>query len=362
MKALVGLLLSGALWLGVIQTSTLFGVPPQIVSLSRSGYIAIFSIYLMVELRGQTYSRNHRPKHLYLYLIPLLSLLILSLMSPDLQLTGRLLLLVGCFYLCAFALVNMRSEWGGIRTVWWDLIAAPLLLVLMLNRIALATGAILCVIYLIRLVQRPADDVDDNKKLDALIVQLPSICVAPVILIALRDVFSGGGVVGRAQVESFGLVVNGVGGALWTATVMRGTLPLNWAALWLWAASLVGAMVLAMFPINIITSATAIVLAEGLRGAMWLGTTVALAKLTRAKGLMFNIAATILPLGGLWASQFVFAPAATLLVYATIVAPIPLAAQAIIRRRSGGAASPVDQATDHFDSSHSPSRILEGKS
>jgi len=222
-KALLGLLVSGVLWLGLVQLAPNLGVPPQIVSLSRSGYIAIFSIYMMVELRGAQYSREHRPRHLYLYLLPLFSLFLLSLFSSDFKLTYSLLSLVGCFYLCAFSLINMRSEAGGIRSSYWDLFAPPILLVLMLNQYLLLAGWIFCLVYLVRLIRRPAAKVADDLHLDAIVVQLPSICIAPVVLIALRDVFSGGGMIDRAHVESFGLVVNGGGAAVWTAIVMRQT-------------------------------------------------------------------------------------------------------------------------------------------
>jgi len=101
----------------------------------------------------------------------------------------------------------------------------------------------------------------------------------------------------------------------------------------LWLGSFAGAVILATLPINIATSAAAILMAEGFRGAMWLGTTAALARLARGKGFTFNLVATILPLAGLWVSKEFIDSSATLLVYAAFIAPIPLAAHIVVRRR-----------------------------
>jgi hypothetical protein len=332
-RSLFWLLMSGVLWLGLVQLAPQLGMPSQIVSLARSGYIAIFSIYMMVELRGASYSSRYRPAHLYLYLLPLVSLVLLSLFSSDFVLTGSLLTVVGCFYLGAFALINIRSESGHIRNAGWDLLAPPLLLLLMLHPALAAAGGLMSLIYLAALFRRPLEEGAGRAHLDSFVVQLPSICIAPVVLIALRDVFDGGGMIDRTHVESFGLVVNGVGAALWTATVMRGAFPLERISLWLWTIGLAGAALEAVLPTGIVTSASAILIAEVFRGSMWLGTTIALANLTRGKGLFANLIATVLPLVALWIGKDHLTPAATLLVYAAFVLPIPLAAWVIVRAR-----------------------------
>lgn len=339
MKALVWLLISGVLWLGLVQTAPIFDVPPQVISLARSGYIGVFSIYLMVELRGAKYSPGHRPSHVYIYASPLISLLVLAAFSSDFYLTGSLLAIIVCFYLCAFALVNRRSETGQIRQAGWDVLAPPTLLILLLHPAVVAAAGLLCLAYIVRLLRRPAaDKSQDGAHLDAFLVQLPSICIAPVVLIAFRDIFDGDGIIDRTHVESFGLVVNGVGAAIWTAIVLRNGVRLERLAFLLWMASFAGAAALAALaamaalPVAIITSGAAILIAEGFRGAIWLGTTALLARLSRAKGFTANLAATLLPLAALWIGKDHLAPSLILLVYAGFVLPIPVAASVIKNR------------------------------
>lgn len=363
MRSLLWLLVSGGLWLGLVQFAPHLHMPSQIISLARSGYIAIFSIYMMVELRGASYSSRYRPGHLYLYLLPLVSLVLLSLFSSDFVLTGSLLLVIASFYLSAFALVNVRSESGHIRNAGWDLLAPPILLLLMLHPLLTAAGGIAGLIYLVKLFHRPLEPESNHSHLDSFVVQLPSICIAPVVLIGLRDVFDGGGMIDRTHVESFGLIVNGVGAAVWTAIVMRGTFPLERMALGLWVLGFFGALIGAILPAGIVTSAGAILVAEGFRGAMWLATTVALANLTRGKGFAANLVATILPLIALWIGKGHLAPATTLLLYAGFVLPVPLAAWAIVRMRGSPdpQAPSIDDQPGDLDGPYTAVAILEKK-
>jgi hypothetical protein len=356
LRSLLWLLLSGALWLGLVQVAPHFGVPSQIISLARSGYIALFSIYLMVELRGAQFASGTRPAHLYLYLLPLVSLFLLSLFSSDFRLTPMLMGIVGCFYLCAFALINLRSEAGQIRQAGWDLLAPPLLLVVMAHPVLTLVGGVAALAYLARLLMRPVHGGSDEH-LDAFVVQLPSICIAPVVLIALRDVFDGGGLIDRTHVESFGLIVNGVGAAVWTAIVLREGLPLERAAIGLWIASFAGAVIAVFLPDGVWTSAGAILIAEGFRGAMWLGTTVALAHLSRGRGFAANLAATILPLAALWLGRDHVPHAAILLVYAGFILPVPVAAWFIVRN----ARTSAEQAPGEVDDADLTRGVLEGK-
>lgn len=356
MRALFWLLISGLLWLGLVQLAPQFGVPSQIVSLARSGYIGIFSIYLMVALRGSDRSASSRPAHIYLYLLPLVSLLLLAAFSSDFVLTPALLAIIGSFYLCAFAVINVRSEAGKIRQAGWDLLAPGMLLLLMLNPVILAIGGLVAALYLVFLLRRPVDRQDDTH-LDAIVVQLPSICIAPVVMIALRDVFDGGGLIDRTHVESFGLVVNGVGAAVWTAMVMRPGMPMDRAAILLWLTSFAGAVLGVFLPQGIIISIGAILVAEGFRGAVWLGATAAMTNLPRGKGLAANLVATVLPLAALWIGKNYLPPAATLLVYAGFVLPIPLAAWFIVRSKNKSS----EGSTGQFDDASLASAILERK-
>lgn len=360
MKSLFFLLVSGVLWLILVQLAPRFGIPSQLISLARSGYIAIFSIYMMVELRGAKYSRRHRPSHIYLYLLPLLSLVLLSLYSSDFSLNSSLLLIIGCFYTSAFAVINFRSERGYIRNAGWDLLAPPLLFFLIINPLLAIIGGLISVVYLVRLLSRPLNPDAGQSHLDSFIVQLPSICIAPVVLIALRDVFDGGGLIDRSHIESFGLVVNGIGAAVWTAMVMRNTFPLDRAALALWILGFLGAIINFVLPVSILSSAGAILIAEAFRGAVWLGTTIALANLTRGKGFGANLIATVLPLAALWLSKGHFSASMTLFIYAAFVFPIPFAAWTLMRIHRRPSAL-LDDPTCKFDDAGTPISILKQK-
>ena len=363
MRSLFWLLVSGVLWLGLVQLAPHLYIPSQIISLARSGYIAIFSIYMMVELRGASYSSKYRPRHLSLYLLPLFSLILLSMFSSEFVLTRSLLSIIASFYLMAFAIINIRSELGQIRNSAWDLLAPPVLLILMAHPFLTVTGSVLSCAYIARLFRRPLNRDEGHAHFDSFIVQLPSICIAPVVLIALRDVFDGGGVIDRTHIESFGLIVNGVGAAVWTAAVMRATFSLERAALLLWVVSFTGAVIGAALPQGTITSAAAILVAEGFRGSMWLGTTVALANLNRGRGFTLNLIATILPLAALWIGKDHFMPAVTLLMYAGFVLPVPLAAWAILRARGVAACETglIDKLPDNLNCSGTTVTVLEKK-
>ncbi len=361
MKSLFFLLVSGVFWLILVQLAPHFGVPSQIISLARSGYIAIFSIYMMVELRGAKYSSQHRPSHIYLYLLPLLSLALLSLYSSDLSLNASLLSMLGCFYISAFAIINFRSERGYIRNAGWDLLAPPILFFLIVNPLLTIIGGLISIIYLARLLSRPLNPDAGQSHLDSFVVQLPSICIAPVVLIALRDVFDGGGLIDRSHIESFGLVVNGVGAAIWTAMVMRNTFPLDRAALALWILGFLGTMINFVLPVGILSSAGAILIAESFRGAVWLGTTIGLANLTRGKGFSANLIATVLPLSALWLSKGHFSASMTLFIYAAFVFPIPFAAWTLMRVRRKSTAL-LDNSACQFDDASTSISVFEQKS
>ncbi|MBA4040204.1 MAG: hypothetical protein C0474_00065 [Sphingobium sp.] len=328
MKALFWLVLSGGLWLALVQIAGRLDVPPQIISLARSGYIGTFSIFMLLELRrGATATGGQfRPKALYLYLTPLLSLVILAVYSPDLKLTPYLISLMVVFYACQLMLLVVRSERGQIRSAIWDLLGPILLLLLALNLFGLIAAAIAAMGFAVIVLRRPAEPGDSRVEVDTVILQLPSICIAPVVLIALRDVFDARALIDRAQVETFGLIVNGVGGALWTATVMRQSDRLRLWSLVLWGASTLTALGVAALGVGLIGSALAIVVAEGFRGALWLGATHLLSRMMRWRGFTFNLIATALPLGALWVGTEFLPQRFLLLLYALFLLPVPLLA------------------------------------
>ncbi|MDH4742994.1 hypothetical protein OMP43_03065 [Sphingomonas sp. CBMAI 2297] len=324
MRSVTLLIASGVLWLGLVQLSGRLGIPPQIISLLRSGYIGTFSIFLLLELRRGDGLSALRPRGLYLYLAPLLSLFILAFYSADLVLTPRLLALVAVFYACQFMLLYLRSAMGQIRSAVWDLVPPFILLVLCAGTFTLAVGAVATAGFLYWLLSRPIDGGDRSDAVDSVIMQLPSICIAPVVLIALRDIFDAQHAIPREHVESFGLIVNGVGAAVWTAIVMRASNILRPSALGLWVASTAAAALLPFFPVGIVASALAICVAEGFRGANWLGLTYLLSHLGRWRGFGVNLFATMLPLCALWIGTHHLPVQYLMLVYAVFLAPVPL--------------------------------------
>ncbi|WP_066647134.1 MULTISPECIES: hypothetical protein [Sphingomonas] len=326
MKALFWLILSGGLWLVLVQLAGRLGLPPQFISLARSGYIGTFSIFMLLELRRGEISTGgqFRPKALYLYLTPLLSLVVLALYSPDLKLTPYLVALMIVFYACQLMMLVVRSERGQIRSAIWDLLGPVLLLLLALHPIGLVVAGIGVAGFTVLLLRRPAEPGDARVEIDTVVLQLPSICIAPVVLIALRDVFDARELVDRAHVETFGLIVNGVGAALWTATVMRQSKALRQWSLVLWGASAIGAVLVAILGVGLIGSALAIIVAEGFRGALWLGVTHLLSRMQRWQGFTFNLIATALPLVALWVGTEFMPQRLLLLLYAAFVLPVPL--------------------------------------
>lgn len=338
MKSVGLLIASGVLWLGLVQLSGMLGVPPQVVSLLRSGYIGTFSIFLLLELRqGGNRLADERPRALYLYLAPLISLVILGYYSPDLALTPRLLALAAAFYACQFMLLYGRTALGQIRSAVWDLVPPLILLLLALGPVPLVAAALAAVFFLRWLFSRPVASTGQTEAMDSVIMQLPSICIAPVVLIALRDVFDAQQSLPREHVESFGLIVNGVGAAVWTAAVMRAPERLRgWSAM-LWIASTAAAGVLIFIPAGIFASAFAIAVAEGFRGANWLALTHLMKQVPRWRGFWLNLLATVLPLVALWLGTHQLPARYLLLVYAVFLLPMPLLAVLIGRARRGEA-------------------------
>lgn len=309
MKTFGWLIAAGLAWLGLLQLSALLGFPPQLVTLARSSYIGTFSIFMMLELRRDAPRGGTRSDTITLrfsecawYFVPLISVGVLGIFSQDSILTSRTLATIGTFYVCQLYLFFLRESMGQMRSAWWDLAPPAILAVLLLSPYLVLGGGIIAGAGIGWLLFK-GRGAGERGTADALIMQLPSLVLAPTILIAFRDHFDFGGTFSRAQVETFGMVVNGVGAALWTATVMRASHKLSQLSVALWLGASICSAMLFFLSSPIVVSLLAILVAELFRGSLWLGTTHMLQKTSRWSGFTVNLIGTILPLAALWLTR-----------------------------------------------------------
>lgn len=332
MKTLAWLLLSGVLWLLLIQVAAELAVPPQLISMARSLYLGTFAIFMMMEIRSRSAQENTavpalNATNIVWYSVPALSVLVLWLLSPELRMTGHLWIVIGGFYLMQLLLLALRSARSGMRSGAWELMVPFLLLPLLLHE-ALAIGAIvfgaLMMLWHIR-TSPPPDYSSERPVVDALIMQLPSLCIAPVALILLRDVIGANSTLERANMEILGMIVNGVGSALWTTAVMRKVRLIS-ASIMLWglASAIALTLDLVLDAASITYVICAMLLTEVLRGSVWLGLTQLLTDSSRWRGFALNAVATAFPLATLLSAHHLFSAQRFILFYAACHVLVPL--------------------------------------
>ena len=256
------------------------------------------------------------------FLAPLLSLALLITLSSDLVVTTETILTVGVFYACQLGIFLIRNELGQMRNAIWDLGGPIVLGAILLGPHVLAVAAIFATGTIGWIAARGT--LRTQGIADSLIMQLPSLCIAPVILILLRDVFDFRGAIPRADVETFGMIVNGTGAAAWTALVMRASSQLARLAVGLWIVGTLVALQLLFIPASAALSAVAIVGAEIFRGSLWLGVTHLLKNVSRWSGFKISLVATVLPLAAVMISHFAIGLKAFFAMYAAIHGLIPL--------------------------------------
>lgn len=330
MKTFIMLVVAGLAWLGLVKASDYLDIQPQLVTLARSGYVGMFSIFLMIELRkdliggtGKEIQQGMARAEFAWFLVPLISVAILAIFSRDFAMTPKVIATICVFYACQLCIFILRERCGQIRSAYWD-IAPPIVLVGMLsNPYLLAITAFISGVVLVKVIA-DADSTGTSRTADALIVQLPSLCLAPVLLIAIRDIFDFGGMFSRANVEVYGLIVNGVGAAVWTALVMRAEHRLALTAHVLWIVGCAITLMLLLVNDVFIGSAGAILVAEIFRGTLWTGTTHLLRKVTRWHGFLINLLATSLPFFALWFGREMIEPRFIMFVFCAFHLAIPL--------------------------------------
>lgn len=331
MRTFGWLIAAGIAWLGLLQVSAHFEFPPQLVTLARSGYIGTFSIFMLLELRREAAGTGARSRVIGLhpvdfawYLVPLLSVVILAGISKDLSLTPLMLVTIGVFYVFMLCLFFLRESLGQMRSAGWEL-APPAILAALLWSPYIVLIAAISVAASVAWLVRQDHVVGVRNTADALIMQLPSLCLAPVILIAVRDYLDFGGVLSRAQVETFGMIVNGVGAALWTAMVMRASHKLSQLAVALWLAGSALSAMLLLVSNALAVSALAILVIELFRGTLWLGTTHLLKRTSRWAGFTINLLATALPFTALWLGHSAIDARFLIWTYAAFHLAVPVA-------------------------------------
>lgn len=340
MRTVGWLILAGLLWLGLVQTSVYFGYPPQLISLARSGYIGTFAIFMMMELRRTRDSAAVGWSRLGLhysqvgwYLVPLISLFLLERFSTDLKLSLPQIAVMAVFYACQLVVLIIRDALGQMRKAAWDSLSPLFLFLLLVSPYLVPAAAAAAVGFFLWMLMRGGASAKGPA--DSLIMQIPSLCIAPVVLIALRDEFDLGGQIPRADIETFGMIVNGVGAAIWTAVVMRAADRLREFTVILWIAGLAAAFAIALLSEGILASAIGIVVAELFRGCLWTGTTHLLMKSARWAGFVINAAMTALPMIALLIARGFAGSHHLLLIYATFHALVPLAILLLARQGRG---------------------------
>lgn len=300
MNSFFWFLVSGVIWLGVVWISPELHIAPQLVSLARSGYIGLFSVFLILELRssgdedgGQIAFRRADMPWLF---IPITSVFLLGAISDEFQITPTNIVTVLSFFCTSLLTLIFRVNRGTIKNVTWEVLPPILLLIVIVLPIwAQVTLAAACLIVAFRGLGRADAAVSGPGVGDSLFSQLPSLCIAPAIIIGLRDYIHFGDDIGRQYTEMFGLVVNGVGGAAWGAMVIRFGQKLDLFAYALWLAGTVMVLVsLAIHP-EILQALFLLAAFELLRGSQWLGITRLLLIHRGIVAFLINLVLTLVP-------------------------------------------------------------------
>lgn len=310
MKTFFWFLVSGVVWLALIWFSASLDVPPQLISLAHSGYIGLFSVFLILEMKNATDASSEaggeKPKASYLIrlhdlpwlFVPLLSVVLLSVVSKDVVIALKEFWLVFGFFCLCLLLLIFRIGRRNVRSISWEVIPPILFLVVIIAPDYLMAAVVaICLGSIFVMVSRSGGQSGATTATDSLFSQLPSLCIAPVVIIALRDHVDVRGVVERQYTEILGLVINGVGGALWGSIVIRKANLLTPLSLALWCGGAAVLFVAWMVDWSIASVAIGLVALELFRGCQWLGLTHLLLAHDKWVAFFLNLFLTICPIG-----------------------------------------------------------------
>jgi len=295
-------LVSGVTWLGVVWISPQLDVAPQLVSLGHSGYIGIFSVFLILELRGPGDERSgnvaFRKIDLPWLFVPITSVFLLGLVSDEFRITYANVVAVLSFFCVSLVSLVFRVNTGAVRKVAWEVLPPFMLLVVLMLPIYAQIGlAAVSLSAALMMLSRPDPAASSGPGVgDALLSQLPSLCIAPAIIIALRDYIDFGDGVGRQYTEMFGLVVNGVGAAAWNAMVIRFGPKLDLFTYALWLSGTVFALLSLAIGLPLLQALVLLGAFELLRGSQWLGITRLLLIHRGLAAFMLNLILTLTPI------------------------------------------------------------------
>ncbi|AOF99762.1 putative membrane protein [Blastomonas sp. RAC04] len=301
MNSFFWFLVSGVTWLGVVWISPELHIAPQLVSLARSGYIGLFSVFLILELRGSGVEGGgqvaFRQADLPWLFVPITSVFLLSAISDEFQITPTDIVAVLCFFCTSLLTLIFRVTRGTIKNVAWESLPPILfLIVIVLPIYAQIALAAVFLIVAIRGLGRADPAASSGPGVgDSLFSQLPSLCIAPAIIIGLRDYINFGDDIGRQYTEMFGLVVNGVGGAAWGAMVIRFGQKLDLFTYALWFAGVAMVLVSLAIPPEIVQALFLLAAFELLRGSQWLGITRLLLIHRGLAAFLINLVLTLVP-------------------------------------------------------------------
>jgi hypothetical protein len=341
MKSFLWLVVSGIAWLVLVQASELLNCPPQLVTIARSASLGCHAMFLLLDLRDDAEGTGVGAvpqgiglTNLLWFMVPAAPAFVLHATSDEFTLSVGDVLVLGTFYASQLAVLFARQGAGAIRSPRWELLPPVLLSVYLVSVTACVLGALATLAYLsYRLLKEPKASAHVSHWL---VIQLPTLLVAPAILVGIRDQFDMQGQLPRDNVETIGMIINGLGASAWMTMVMRAPHVLVRTSGFLWMIGLCIGLSLVILPSGYAAAAVAVLSAELFRGSAWLGTTHIQTRASKLAGFCAGLVAAVLPLCALLLGREVSqTPWLFLMIYGLLHVPFPLAARLIGRTSLG---------------------------
>jgi hypothetical protein len=190
----------------------------------------------------------------------------------------------------AMALLYKRYAQAGIKDTKWELVPPLLALVALSSTFISVAAMALSVAFLLNEMRSSTGEPSNTR--DSLVAQLPSIALAPAVMIALRDNLDTGARIDRADLEAAALVISGLGASTWTALVLRAQGRLMAISHCLLAASVLFAATLTTVSESHWLPLGALMAIELARGSSWLAVTSVITNARASRGAAFNLIAT----------------------------------------------------------------------
>lgn len=234
------------------------------------------------------------PRDLLVRAVPLSSGAILFALSSTISLDAKAVLGLVSAIMTLNMYLDIRRVYGGLNSGKWDLLVPVLIWPILISQWV----AIICLMassyfYMRCLTLKRGDASAINA---SLIAQLPSICIGPAVILLLRDQIDLSIAMPRVSIETFGMIANGIGSALWTSIVMRARNILCPTSIVTWLVGLAfGGLYAVGIPNAFLGALVALVTLEMLRGSLWLGLTDLILSSDAWKGFRLNMLFTAIP-------------------------------------------------------------------